>query len=79
MDRPANNEMVCGFRDGYDMSNPWPGENRSRSYRHGFFVARIDKGEVKAVYQIAELRRMADTAMTLDEDPAAALVNEHSI
>lgn len=41
---PANAEMIEGFMDGYDLSNPEPSENRSHSYRHGFRSGRADKG-----------------------------------
>jgi hypothetical protein len=32
----ANDEMVQGFLDGYDLTAPEPSANRSASYRHGF-------------------------------------------
>lgn len=47
----ANDEMVEGFRDGYDMSAPEPSVNRSHSYRHGFANGRDDRsGKPRASY-----------------------------
>jgi len=66
-ERAANAEIVEGFRDGYDLSLPAPGPNRSRSYRHGFMCGRIDKGEVKLRWTADELRKLADEAMDADE------------
>lgn len=39
--RPANAEVIEGFRDGYDLSTPEPSHNRSVSYRYGFMCARL--------------------------------------
>lgn len=65
--RPANDEMVEGFRDGYDMTAPEPSANRSHSYRHGFANGRDDRaGKPRASY--AELVRMAHLAMELDRN-----------
>lgn len=66
MTRPANAEMVEGFRDGYDMSAPEPSTNRSASYRHGFMCGRIDKGQI-ASPGFEALERMADEAMSDDD------------
>lgn len=66
MTRPANSEMVEGFRDGYDLSAPEPSSNRSASYRHGFLAARIDKGLV-ASPSIEAMERMANEAMAADD------------
>jgi hypothetical protein len=66
MRRPANAEMVEGFRDGYDLSAPEPLANRSASYRHGFMAARIDKGIV-ASPGFEAMERMADDAMAADD------------
>lgn len=38
----ANDEMVEGYMDGFDLSNPEPSDNRSLSYRHGFANGRDD-------------------------------------
>lgn len=71
-ERPANDEMVEGFRDGYDMTAPEPSANRSASYRHGFMVGRLDKTPAAwGKYSADELRRMADRAM--DEDDVRAI------
>lgn len=68
MSRPANDEMVRGFRDGYDRNAPEPGPNTSRSYRHGFQCGRDDILHRKR-FDCETLRRMADEAMELDDDP----------
>ena len=66
-ERPANAEMVQGFRDGYDLSAPEPSANRSHSYRHGFANGRDDRaGKPRAGY--TELHRLADLAMEMDEN-----------
>jgi len=70
-ERPANQEMVEGFRDGYDLTAPSPLKNRSASYRHGFMCGRIDKGLFKHNWTADQLRLMADQAM--DEDDIRAL------
>jgi hypothetical protein len=65
--RPANDEMVEGFLDGYDMSAPEPSANRSHSYRHGFANGRDDRsGKPRAGHD--ELVRLADLAMELDRN-----------
>jgi hypothetical protein len=66
MDRPANSDMVEGFRDGYDLTAPEPSANRSASYRHGFMCGRIDKGQI-ASPGAQRLRQMADEAMAADD------------
>jgi hypothetical protein len=67
-ERPANNDMVEGFRDGYDRDAPEPSSNRSNSYRHGFMVGRLDKTPADwGKYNPGELSRMADEAMEADE------------
>ncbi len=42
-ERPANDEMIQGYRDGLDPNNPEPSANRSHSYRHGFANGRDDR------------------------------------
>lgn len=65
--RPANEEMIEGFRDGYDLSAPEPSANRSHSYRHGFANGRDDRaGKPRGSYE--ELVRLADLAMEMDRD-----------
>jgi len=66
MRRPANDEMVRGFMDGYDLSAPEPSTNRSASYRHGFMCGRIDKGKIGSP-GFEALERMADEAMNADD------------
>lgn len=65
--KPANEEMVEGYMDGYDLDAPAPSENRSHSYRHGFMVGRAEKtkGEPAAPWQ--KLAELADEAMAKDE------------
>lgn len=67
MERPANDEMVEGFRDGYDLTAPEPSANRSASYRHGFMCGRIDKRQVAWSGTADQLRQMADEAMAADD------------
>ncbi len=38
----AQDEMVEGYMDGLDASNPEPSTNRSAAYRHGFQSGRDD-------------------------------------
>lgn len=66
-DRPANADMIEGFRDGYDLTAPEPSANRSASYRHGFMCGRIDKRQVDWGAPVGELRRLADAAMDADD------------
>lgn len=68
----ANDEMVRGFLDGYNLDCPEPSANRSRSYRHGFMCGRRDKNPSAAPNMtFDELSRMADEAMA--EDSADAM------
>lgn len=62
----ANSDMIEGFRDGYDLSLPEPGANRSASYLHGFMCARIDKRVVEWSGTTDDLRAAADQAMEYD-------------
>ena len=64
MSKPANDEMVQGFRDGYDRDAPEPNANRSHSYRHGFLAARNDHSANPLCAD--EMRRLADEAMQRD-------------
>jgi len=66
-ERPANADMIEGFRDGYDLTAPEPSANRSASYRHGFMCGRIDKRQVEWNGSPDELRRLADEAMDADD------------
>ena len=62
----ANQEMIEGFLDGYDLDCPEPSDNRSRSYRHGFANGRDDRrGKPRA--SAAELSKQANAAMICDE------------
>jgi hypothetical protein len=68
-DQPANDEMVQGYMDGFDLSSPEPSANRSRSYRHGFANGRDDRAH-KPRDTAENLRRMADEAMEADDADA---------
>lgn len=70
--RPANDDMVRGFMDGYDKNSPDPGPNTSMCYRHGFECGRDDL-LCRVRFSAAELRQMADEAMEYDEDPLRSL------
>lgn len=64
--RPANDDMVQGYMDGYDLTAPKPSANRSASYRHGFMVGRGEKtGDFAGNY--VDLNRAADAAMDADD------------
>ncbi len=71
MNRPANQEMVDGFIDGYNLDNPEPSDNRSHSYKHGFKAGRNDRlpGEERpfAGLSVSDIKRLADEAMARDE------------
>ena len=61
----ANEEMIDGYRDGFDMDCPEPSGNRSASYRHGFLNGRDDRrGKPRASY--AELNRQGLAAVIAD-------------
>ena len=79
MSRPANNEMVRGFNDGYDPNSPSPGPNTTASYRHGFECGRDDILN-RHRFDCATLRKMADDAMDRDDDPWRSMNQlEHAI
>lgn len=63
--RRANDEMVQGYMDGWDLDAPEPSENRSHSYRHGFANARDDRrGKPRASFE--QIIKWADEAMEKD-------------
>lgn len=66
MNRPANDEMVQGYMDGFDLSSPVPSLNRSASYRHGFANGRDDRAR-KPRDSAENMRRLADEAMAADD------------
>lgn len=70
METAANDEMVQGFRDGYDLDCPEPSDNRSHSYKHGFKAGRNDRLPWEerpfAGLSVAEIKLMADMAMAKD-------------
>lgn len=62
-DRPANDEMVEGYLDGFNLTTPEPSGNRSRSYCHGFLCGRLDRTPADwGKYTADQLRGMADAA-----------------
>jgi hypothetical protein len=61
----ANDEMVQGFLDGYDLTAPEPSANRSASYRHGFENGRDDR-RGKPRDSAENLIRQAELAMLFD-------------
>lgn len=67
MRRPANAEMIEGFRDGYDLSSPEPSANRSASYRHGFANGRDDVLHKRPRDTCENLIAQAQAAMDADE------------
>jgi hypothetical protein len=62
----ANDEMVQGYLDGFDLNAPEPSSNRSDSYRHGFANGRADQIGLSRDYSADALRQMADDAMSRD-------------
>jgi hypothetical protein len=64
--KPANEDMVQGYMDGYDLNAPEPSANRSHSYRHGFAVGRAEKQGGK-LGDYRTLSAAADAAMEKDE------------
>ena len=64
--RLANDELVEGYLDGFNLDNPEPSANRSESYRHGFANGRDDRAGMPRASADA-LRREADEAMAKDD------------
>ena len=64
--KEAENDMVQGFSDGYDLNAPEPSGNRSYSYRHGFANGRRDKGILNDGRSAAQLRQMAENCIQAD-------------
>jgi len=54
----AEREMLDGYRDGFDLSNPEPSGNRSLSYMHGFRNGRADK----AGYHLLPAKQLRERA-----------------
>lgn len=64
--KPANPDMVEGYRDGLDPDSLEPGENQSASYKHGFQNGRDDLyGKPRASASV--LLDQAQKAMDEDE------------
>jgi hypothetical protein len=64
--KEAEDDMVQGFMDGYDLNAPAPSGNRSHSYRHGFANGRRDKGLLPLWGNIAQAREMAENCIVAD-------------
>lgn len=67
LDVSANDEMLEGYRDGFNPDSPEPSANRSESYRHGFACGRADRagrpmGRADAVRARAVAAMDADAA-----------------
>lgn len=62
----AEDEMLEGYCDGYDLNNPDPNANRSHSYRHGFANGRADKTGKPAFPTAHIARTLARSAMEKD-------------
>ena len=61
----AEAEMTEGYIDGLDLDAPWPSENRSQSYRHGFANGRSDRSRQPRDPAQA-LREMAEACIAAD-------------
>lgn len=64
----ANDEMLEGYRDGRNLDNPEPSDNRSHSYRHGFANGRADKLGKPAFPTAQVARVLGDAAMRKDAE-----------
>lgn len=60
-------DMVDGYRDGFDLNSPEPSDNRSHSYRHGFKNGRADRSG-KPWDTAQDLRVLADIAIAKDAE-----------
>jgi hypothetical protein len=61
----AEQDMMSGFLDGYDMTAPEPSANRSHSYRHGFANGRDDRAK-KPRASAQWLRARAEACIAAD-------------
>lgn len=64
---PHGNEMLQGYRDGFNRDAPEPSDNRSHSYRHGFRNGRADLHR-KPYATPDQVREMAENALAADRD-----------
>lgn len=64
--RPANDDMIEGYRDGRDPDSPEPSANRSASYRHGHAVGRSEINRTR-LGSFDAVVAAADRAMAEDE------------
>jgi len=63
----AVEDMIAGYRDGYDRDAPEPSANRSASYRHGFANGRDDINGVPRAPAVT-LRQLAEEALQSDQE-----------
>mgnify|MGYP001585447743 CR=1 FL=1 len=63
--KEAEDDMVQGFTDGYDLDAPEPSANRSCSYRHGFANGRDDRRHEPRA-PAAWLREYAEACIAAD-------------
>lgn len=62
----ANQEMIDGYMDGFDLNSPEPSSNRTDSYRHGFMNGRADKTGITRGMSYEWLVNEAERCITLD-------------
>mgnify|MGYP003443714893 CR=1 FL=1 len=62
----ANDEMIQGYRDGRNLENPEPNDNRSHSYRHGFKAGRSDVTHTLQFPSVQAAIEMANEAVSKD-------------
>lgn len=69
----AEQEMLDGYLDGFDLNTPAPSHNRSRSYLHGFKNGRADRAG-KPAGLADDLRHKAAVAVAIDAGMACPLL-----
>lgn len=58
-------DVTQGYIDGGNPTNPWPGNNTSAMYRHGFEVRRREMQSLH--WNVEEAKRRADLAEKVDK------------
>jgi hypothetical protein len=69
-------EMIEGYRDGFNLDSPEPSQNRSNSYRHGFANGRDDHARSPRA-TAAMLRLMAEKAIRDDVEASTGCHPPH--
>jgi len=64
---PAPPDMVEGYTDGLNPDSPYPSDNRSHSYRHGFANGRDDLAKQPRA-SASTLRTLAQGAIAKDQE-----------